>query len=56
MEDAKLLILNNLYKHLEKPQAHARILFADFSLAVIMMQPHLLIEMLLRDFNFGLPD
>lgn len=33
VEDAQLLILNNLYKHLEKLQAHARLLFADFSSA-----------------------
>ena len=33
VEDANLFILNNLYKHLEKPQAHVRLLFADFSSA-----------------------
>ena len=51
VEDAKLLILNNLYKHLEKPQAHVRLLFADFSSAFNTMQPHLLIERLLYDFK-----
>lgn len=29
--DAKLFILNAFYKHMEKPKAHARLLFADFS-------------------------
>lgn len=47
VEDAKLLILNKLHKHLEKLQAHAGLLFADFN----MMQPYLLKEQLLCDFN-----
>ena len=51
VEDAKLLILNNLYKHLEKPQAHVRLLFADFSSAFNTIQPHPLIERLLCDFK-----
>jgi hypothetical protein len=51
VEDAKLLILNNLYKHLEKPQAHVRLLFTDFSSAFNTMQPHLLIESLPCDFK-----
>ena len=51
VEGAKLLILNNLYKHLEKPQAHVRLLFADFSSAFNTMQPHLLIESLPCDFK-----
>lgn len=29
--DAKLFTLNAFYKHMEKPKAHARLLFADFS-------------------------
>ena len=33
VDDAKLFILNTLYKHLEGPQTHARMLFADFSSA-----------------------
>ena len=33
VEDAKLFILDKVYTHLEKPTAHAKILFADFSSA-----------------------
>ena len=31
VEDAKLFLLDKLYKHLELPQSHARILIVDFS-------------------------
>ena len=51
VDDAKLFILNSLYKHLEKPKAHARILFADFSSAFNTVQPHILVRKLLYDFN-----
>jgi hypothetical protein len=51
VDDAKLFILNTLYKHLEKPKAHARILFADFSSAFNTVQPHILVQRLLSDFN-----
>ena len=51
VDDAKLFILNTLYKHLEKPNAHARILFADFSSAFNTVQPHVLIQRLISDFN-----
>ncbi len=54
MEDAKLFVLNTLYKHLEKPDAHARLLFADFSSAFNKMQPHILMERLASHLN--LPD
>jgi hypothetical protein len=53
VEDAKLFILNTLYVHLEKPKAHARLLFADFSSAFNTMQPHILAKKLV--FDFGLP-
>lgn len=53
VEDAKLFMLNHLYKHLEKPQAHARLLFADFSSAFNTMQPHLLIERLVSKFELS---
>lgn len=49
--DDKLFILNCLYKHLDKPQAHARFLFADFSSAFIRLQPHLLHRRLISVFN-----
>lgn len=54
VEDAKLFILDKVYKHLEKPNAHVRLLFADFSSAFNKMQPHILIERLASYFN--LPD
>lgn len=54
VEDAKLLLSNSLYKHLENPGTHARLLFADFSSAFNKMQPHILIQRLASDFN--LPD
>ena len=54
VEDAKLFILDCVYKHLEKPKSHVRLLFADFSLAFNKMQPHILIEHLAS--HFKLPD
>ena len=42
VDDAKLFILNTLYRHLEGPQTHARILVADFSSAFNTIQPHIL--------------
>ncbi len=51
VDDAKIFILDRLYKHLEKPSAHARLLFADFSSAFNKMQPHILIEQLSSYFN-----
>ena len=53
VEDAKLFILNTLYKHLEKPKTHARMLFADFSSAFNTMQPHILAERLISEFELG---
>ena len=49
-----IFILDRLYKHLEKPSAHARLLFDDFSSAFNKMQSHILIEQL--SFYFNLPD
>ena len=54
VEDAKAFILDKIYKHLEKPQSHARLLFADFSSAFNKMQPHILIDQLSS--YFKLPD
>ena len=51
VEDAKLFLLDKLYKHLELPQSHARILFADFSLAFNTMQPHTLAQKLISNFS-----
>lgn len=54
VDDAKILILDRLYKQLEKPSAHARLLFSDFPSAFNKMQPHILIERLTS--YFYLPD
>ena len=54
VEDAKIFIMDTVYKHLEKPKSHVRLLFADFSSAFNKMQPHILIERLSSYFN--LPD
>lgn len=52
--DAKLFILDKVYKHLEEPKSHARILSADFSSAFNKMQAHILIGHLAS--HFKLPD
>ncbi len=54
VEDAKIFLMDTVYKHLEKPRSHARLLFADFSSAFNKMQPHILIKRLSSYFN--LPD
>lgn len=51
VDDAKLFILDTVYKHLEKPGSHVRLLFADFSSAFNKMQPHILIERLANEFQ-----
>ncbi|PVD27363.1 hypothetical protein C0Q70_12520 [Pomacea canaliculata] len=51
VDDAKLFILHTLIKHLENPQAHARLLFADFSSAFNTIQPHILARRLLDEFS-----
>lgn len=48
-------MLNLLFRHLETPKAHARLLFIDFSSAFNTIQPYLLAENLISlfklDFN-----
>ena len=51
IEDAKLFIRDKTLKHLEKPKAHVRLLFVDFSSAFNKLQPHILIERLASYFN-----
>lgn len=51
VDDAKLFILDKIYKHLEKPKSHVRILFAEFASAFNKMQPHILIERLASYFK-----
>ena len=46
MEDAVPTLLNGIYKHLETPASHVRILFADFSSAFNTIQSHMLLEKL----------
>lgn len=41
VEDARLFILNRVYKHLQRPKSKLRLLFADFSSALNKMQPHI---------------
>ena len=51
--DVKMFISDQLmYKHLEMPQSHARLLFADFSFAFNTMQPHILAQKLISNFIF----
>ena len=45
-EDAILLFLDKIYKHLDTPRNFVRILFVDFSSAFNTLQPHLLIQKL----------
>jgi len=51
--DAKLFILNKMYTHFEKPTAHVKILFADFSLAFYLMQLQILAHKLTCDSSLG---
>ena len=51
VDDAKLFILNTLYRHLEGPQTHARILVVDFSSAFNTIQPHILANKLVSYFG-----
>ena len=41
VEDATLVFLQNVYKHLDTPKNYCRILFVDFSSAYNTIQPHL---------------
>ena len=42
VEDAIIVFLNNIYKHLDTPGNYCRILFVDFSSAFNTIQPHIL--------------
>ena len=46
VEDASLLLLNNIYEHLEKPKGIVRTLFLDFSSAFNTIKPSILIDRL----------
>ena len=47
VDDALLVFLNNITKHLDVPKSHARVLFIDFSSAFNTIQPHLLAQKLI---------
>ena len=46
VEDAILVFLQNVYKHLDTPKNYCRMLFVDFSSAFNTIQSHLLISKL----------
>ena len=50
VEDATATLLNLILKHLEGSNTHAKILFVDFSSAFNTIQPHILVDKLLRNF------
>lgn len=50
LNDAKITLLNLLYKHLEGSNTHARLLFINFSSAFNTIQPHILAMRLLEHF------
>lgn len=52
VDDAALTLLNLIFKHLEGPGTHAHLLFLNFSLAFNTIQPHILANKLLSNFNF----
>ena len=47
VDDALLVFLNNITKHLDVPNSYARVLFIDFSSAFNTIQPHLLAQKLI---------
>ena len=47
VEDAIIIFVNNVLKHIESSQTYARCLFIDFSSAFNTIQPHLLCQKLL---------
>ena len=48
VEDAIVIFLDNIYKHIEIPRNYCRILFVDFSSAFNTIQPHILYTKLLN--------
>ena len=53
VEDASLVLLNLLTKHLEGKNTHARLLFIDFSSASNTIQPHILARRLLEYYELN---
>lgn len=52
VEDATLALLHLLLKHLEGSGSHAQILFIDFSSAFNTIQPYILANRLIEQFDF----
>jgi hypothetical protein len=46
VDDATLILLQNIYSHLDRPSSYARLLFVDFSSAFNTIQPYLLLKKL----------
>ena len=53
VEDATVTLMNMLFKHLEGKGTHAQLLFIDFSSAFNTIQPHILTERLLEQFDLS---
>ena len=51
VEDATVTLFNSILSHLEGPGSHARLLFVDFSSAFNTIQPHILTNRLLEQFD-----
>ena len=47
VEDACIILINNILKHLEEKRTYARLLFIDFSSAFNTIQPHIMVRKLL---------
>ncbi|CAB1312655.1 unnamed protein product, partial [Coregonus sp. 'balchen'] len=48
VEDALLVMLNNIYEHIEKANSPVKIIFIDFSSLFNTIQPHLLVDKLVN--------
>ena len=51
VEDDTVTLFNSILSHLEGPGSHARLLFVDFSSAFNTIQPHILTNRLLEQFD-----
>ena len=51
VEDAVTTLLNLVVGHLENAKAHARVLYLDMSSAFNTLQPHLLFQKMISEFN-----
>lgn len=51
IEDAVATLLHLVFQHLEKPKTFVKLLFIDFSSAFNTIQPHILIDKLIKEFG-----